>query len=349
MSALLDTAREAARVRHLSYHTERTYLRWIERFVRHSARASGRWRHPRDLDESHVQGFLNYLANDREVAASTQTQALSALLFLYDAVLGRPLGHMEGLVRVKKAARLPTVLTRDEVAALLSELRGVHALIAKLLYGAGLRLSGALRLRVKDLDVERRQLTVRRGKGDKDRPGILPDALVQPLVDQVEAVRALHAADLAAGYGDARLPNAYGRKHPGAARALGWQFVFPATRISTDPRTGLMHRHHLAPSATQRAVREAARRAGIDKRATCHTLRHSFATHLLEDGSDIRTVQELLGHARVATTQIYTHVAGLNGLGVKSPLDRLAEPPVEYHAARAAWGSDAWAGEPLPC
>lgn len=298
-------------------------MRWIERYIRHAADASSRWRHPRDLDQGHVQAFLNHLANDREVAASTQTQALSALLFLYDAVLAQPLGHMDGLVRVKKPARLPTVLDRADVVALLSELRGVHALIGKLLYGAGLRLSGALRLRVKDLDFERRQLTIQRGKGGKDRPGIVPDALVQPLRAQVEAVRELHRADLAAGYGDARLPGAYVRKHPGAARALGWQFLFPATRISADPRTGLMHRHHLAPSAIQKAVREAARRAEIEKRATCHTLRHSFATHLLEDGTDIRTVQELLGHARLATTQIYTHVAGLNGLGVKSPLDRL--------------------------
>jgi integron integrase len=330
MSDLLQNAREAARLRHLSYHTEKSYLRWIERYIRHSARRRGRWVHPRDLDETDAEAFLNYLANDRAVAASTQTQALSALLFLYDAVLGSPLGRMHDLVRVKKPARLPTVLSRDEMSDLLGHLGGVSGLVGRLLYGAGLRLSGALRLRVKDLDFERRQLTVRGGKGDKDRPTILPDVLVVPLRTQLDLVRTLHAEDLAKGYGDVRLPEAYVRKHPAAARQFGWQFVFPASRITADPRTGLLHRHHLSPSAVQKAVQKAARAAGIDKRATCHTLRHSFATHLLESGSDIRTVQELLGHARLATTQIYTHIANLNGLGVKSPLDRLKEPAMDY-------------------
>ena len=332
MPPLLDAAREAARLRHLSYRTERTYLRWIERYVRYSSQELERWVHPRDLDATDVEAFLNHLANDRDVAASTQTQALSALLFLYDAVVKAPLGRMQDLVRVRKPARLPTVLSRDEVRALLGELQGVHVLVAKLLYGGGLRISGALRLRVKDLDLARRQVTVRRGKGGKDRPTVLPDALVEPLRQQIEVVRGVHDADLADGYGSVPLPGAYVRKHPGAARAFGWQFAFPSSRISTDPRTGEMHRHHLSPSAVQKAVQKAARKAGIDKRATCHVLRHSFATHLLEDGADIRTVQELLGHARLATTQVYTHVAGLNGLGVKSPLDRLAEPTARYHA-----------------
>ena len=334
MSRLLDTARQAARLRHLSYRTEQTYLRWIERYVRYSSRELERWVHPRDLGATDVEAFLNHLANDREVAASTQTQALSALLFLYDAVLGTPLGRMDDLVRVRKPARLPTVLSRPEVSALLGHLSGVQAVIGRLLYGGGLRLSGALRLRVKDLDFERRQVTVRRGKGGKDRPTILPNALVEPLRQQVEAVRRIHAADLGDGLGSVRLPEAYVRKHPGAAREIGWQFVFPSPRISTDPRTGLVHRHHLSPSMVQKAVQAAARAAGVDKHATCHTLRHSFATHLLEDGADVRTVQELLGHARLATTQVYTHVAGLNGLGVRSPLDRLAEPSVGYYAAR---------------
>lgn len=325
MSALLDRARRAARLRHLSYRTELTYLRWIDRYVRHAAARTGRWRHPRDLKEPDVTAFLNHLANDRDVAASTQTQALSALLFLYDAVLDQPLGDLDALVRVRKPARMPTVLSRDEVAALLARTQGAPGLVARLLYGAGLRLHGALRLRVKDLDFDRRQLTVRRGKGDRDRPTVLPDALVVPLRDQLATVRERHRRDLADGFGDALLPEGYARKHPAAAREIGWQFVFPSRRISADPRTGLMHRHHLSPSAVQKVVRRAAREAGIEKRATCHTLRHSFATHLLESGSDIRTVQELLGHARLATTQIYTHVAGLNGLGVRSPLDRLAE------------------------
>ena len=302
------------------------------------------------------------------MAASTQTQALSALLFLYDAVLDRPLGTMQRLVRVKKPPRLPSVLSRGEVAALLSHLDGTPGLVGRLLYGAGLRLSGALRLRVKDLDFERRQLTVRRGKGDKDRPAILPDALVDPLREHLGEVRALHEQDLDGEHGDVLLPQGYARKHPGAARAFGWRYVFPSPRISADPRTGLLHRHHLAPSTVQKAVRRAADAAGIEKRATCHTLRHSFATHLLESGSDIRTVQELLGHAKLATTQVYTHVANLNGLGVKSPLDRLAEPTAAYgpsdnglpdspldrlDADRCLddpWAepADAWASDPLP-
>ena len=325
MSLILNAVRQATRVRHLSIHTEATYVRWAERYVRHASRAHQRWVHPRDLTEVDVARFLNYLANDRDVAASTQTQALSALLFLYDAVLGTPLGRMNDLVRVRKPPRLPTVLSKREVAALLGHLRGVHSVVGRLLYGGGLRLSGALRLRVKDLDFDRRQLSVRRGKGGKDRPTILPDALVGPLRQQVGAVRETHARDLAEGGGHARLPDAYARKHPGAAREIGWQFVFPSRRLSTDPRTGRVHRHHLSKSTVQKAVRKAARAAGIEGRATCHTLRHSFATHLLEDGTDIRTVQELLGHARLATTQIYTHVAGLNGLGVRSPLDRLSD------------------------
>ena len=334
MSDLLDDARRAARLRHLSYRTEQTYLRWIERYARHAAERAGRWVHPARLDEAAVTDFLSHLANDRDVAASTQTQALSALLFLYDAVLDRPLQELRGLVRVRKPARLPAVLSRTEVADLLRHLDGTPALVGRLLYGAGLRLSGALRLRVKDLDFESRQLTVRRGKGDKDRPTVLPDALVDPLREQLARVRELHRADVAAGRGEARLPEAYARKNAGAGRRLAWQFVFPSPSLSVDPRTGRTHRHHLSPSTVQKAVARAAQAAGIDKRATCHTLRHSFATHLLQDGADIRTVQELLGHAKLATTQVYTHVAGLNGLGVRSPLDRLGEDGAGRSAAR---------------
>ncbi|PAP77223.1 integron integrase [Rubrivirga marina] len=329
MSALLDAVRAAARTRHLSYRTEQAYVRWAERFVRFHARRAGRFVHPRDLREPAVEAFLNHLANDRDVAASTQTQALSALLFLYDAALGDPLDTMAGLTRVRKPARIPTVLTRAEVAALLCGFRGVHRIVGGLLYGAGLRVSGALRLRVKDVDLDRRQLTVHRGKGEragpraKDRVALLPERLVGPLRAHLDEVADLHRRDLADGHGDVPLPHAYVRKHPGAARALGWQFAFPSARVSADPRTGLLHRHHLSPSAVQTAVRKAARAAGIAKRATPHTLRHSFATHLLEDGVDVRTVQHLLGHAKLATTQVYLHVAQHTGIRVRSPLDRL--------------------------
>ena len=327
MSDLLDHVRRAARLRHLGYRTEQTYVGWVRRYVRHAAGRAGRWRHPRDLSEADVTAFLNHLAADRDVAASTQTQALSALLFLYGPVLGRPLSDLDGLVRVRKRPRLPAVLSRDEVAALLSHVHGVPGLVARVLYGTGVRLRGALRLRLKDLDLDGRTVTVRSGKGDRDRATVLPDALVRPLRTQAEAARALHARDLEAGFGEAMLPRAYGVKHPGAARQPGWQFLFPSARRSTDPRTGRTHRHHLSPSTVQKAVARGVRAAGIEKRAGCHTLRHSFATHLLQDGVDVRTVQELLGHARLATTQVYTHVAGLNRLGVRSPLDRLAAPP----------------------
>ena len=322
---LIDSVRRALRARQMSYRTEQSYVGWVERYVRFHARRRGAFVHPRDLATDDVQAFLNHLANDRDVAASTQTQALSALLFLYDAVLEAPLGDMDRLVRVRKPPRVPEVLTAREVDALLSGMSGVDRLVAGLLYGAGLRLSGALRLRVKDVDVERRQVTVRRGKGKKDRYTVLPEALVEPLSSHVGRVRRLHEADLRDGFGEAVLPDAYARKHPGAARQFGWQFVFPASRRSADPRTGVVARHHRHPSAVQRAVQRAAEGARIDKRVTPHTLRHSFATHLLEAGVDVRTVQELLGHARLATTQVYLHAATLNGLGIRSPLDRLGD------------------------
>ncbi len=319
---LLDDARDAARLRHLSYQTEKVYLGWIERYVRFSARRAGRFVHPRSLAAPDVEAFLNHLAVERDVAASTQTQALSAMLFLYTHVLGQPVAAMRGLTRVRKPPRLPAVLSPAEVAAVLAHLDGVPGLVARLLYGAGLRLSGALRLRIKDLD--RRQITVRGGKGDKDRVTMMPLSLAEPLRAQVECVRLLHVAERAAGRGSAVLPHAYAVKHPAASTAFGWQFLFPATRDGPDPRTGEIGRHHLAASAIQKRVSLAAQAAAIDRRVTCHTFRHSFATHLLESGTDVRTVQHLLGHAKLATTQVYLHVAGFTGSGVQSPLDRLA-------------------------
>lgn len=314
---LLKQVHNAIRSRQMSPRTEETYAGWIKRYVRYHG-----LRHPSEMAEPEVQAFLTHLAVDRDVAASTQTQALSALLFLYDAVLEAPLNELE-IVRVRKPRRIPTVLSQQEVAALLRELDGVPRLVAGLLYGAGLRLRGALRLRVKDLDFERRQVTVHRGKGQKDRVTVLPDTLLSPLRTHLDGVRAIHEDDLRAGFGEATLPHALARKYPNAARGFGWQFVFPSSRRSQDPETGRTHRHHLDPSTVQKAVTRAAGAAGIHKRASCHTLRHSFATHLLEGGTDVRTVQDLLGHAKLATTQVYLHIADLNGVGVRSPLDAL--------------------------
>ncbi|GAB5534434.1 MAG: integron integrase [Rubricoccaceae bacterium] len=318
MPRLLDSVRAEIRARQMSYRTEQTYVYWVRRFVRHQG-----LRHPRDMAEPEVQAFLNHLAVERTVAASTQTLALSALLFLYDAVLGQPLDDMSGLIRVRKPPRLPTVLSREEVGSLLAQMRGIDRLIATLLYGSGLRLSGALRLRVKDVHLDRHQITVREGKGGKDRATVLPQSLGRPMRHQLEAVRRLHEADLAEGGGEAVLPHALERKLRGAGRELAWQFVFPSQTLSADPRTGRIHRHHRSSSSVQKAVRRAAQQAEIQTRATCHTLRHSFATHLLQNGTDVRTVQHLLGHARLATTQVYLHVANTNGLGIRSPLDRL--------------------------
>ncbi|MEM1042974.1 MAG: integron integrase [Bacteroidota bacterium] len=320
---LLGRVRQAIRVRHLSYRTEESYVGWIKRYVRFHRDETGRPRHPSELGSAHVAAFLNHLANERDVAASTQTQALSALLFLYDAVLDQPLGQMNDLVRARKPRRLPVVLTPSEVEAVLGRLSGTSHLVASLLYGAGLRLSGCLRLRVKDLDFERHTITVREGKGNRDRVTLLPATLGSTLQRQVAFARARHEDDLAEGFGEAKLPHALARKYPSAAREIGWQFVFPSARRSADPRTGRIHRHHLSPSTVQRAVRRAAQQAGLAKPVTPHVFRHSFATHLLENGYDIRTVQELLGHKKVQTTQIYTHVLNRPGLGVLSPLDRL--------------------------
>ena len=314
---LLDQVRGRLRLKHYSLRTEQAYLYWIGRYIR-------AWlpRHPRDLDGAAVEAFLTGLATRDRVAASTQNQALSALLFLYREVLGVELAWMENVVRAKRPQRLPVVLSRAQVGRLLERLAGREALMAGLLYGSGLRLMECVRLRLKDVDLERNELTVRNGTGGKDRMTVLPAALREDLVRQRAEVRRLHARDMACGLGRVHLPHALARKYPNAAAEPGWQYLFPATRISLDPRDGVRRRHHIDEKVLQSAVRRAAQEAGIDKPVTPHTLRHCFATHLLEAGADIRTVQELLGHKDVATTQIYTHVLNRGALGVLSPLDR---------------------------
>jgi integron integrase len=313
---LLDTVRDAIRRRHYSLRTEECYVHWIKRFIYFSGR-----RHPRELGAAEVTGFLNYLARERNVAASTQNQALSALLFLYREALGTPLPWLDKLERAQRPARLPTVLTRAEVRELLGRMRGTRWLMASLLYGAGLRLRECLTLRVKDVDFGYRQLVVRDGKGAKDRVTMLPAPLAEPLKRQIAAAREVHERDLAAGHGVVELPHALARRYPRAPYEFGWQFVFPSHRLSRDPRSGEVRRHHLYENYLTRGVKRAASAAGIVKPVSCHTLRHSFATHLLESGYDIRTVQELLGHADVSTTMIYTHVLNKGGRGVTSPLE----------------------------
>ncbi len=314
---LRELVHEAARRRYFSRRTEEAYVHWIKRFIYFSGR-----RHPVELGEAEVTAFLNHLAGERHVAASTQNQALSALLFLYKEVLGRELAWLDGLQRASRPPRLPAVLTRTEVERLLAALQGTKWLIASLLYGSGLRVMECLRLRVKDVDLEYRQILVRDGKGEKDRVTMLPEKLVEPMRAHLEHVRMLHARDLRDGYGEARLPYALARKYPRAGREWCWQYVFPSATRSADPDDGAIRRHHLDESVPQRAVKEALRASGVAKHASCHTLRHSFATHLLEAGYDIRTVQELLGHADVSTTMIYTHVLNKGGRGVRSPLDQ---------------------------
>jgi len=317
---LLDRVREAIRTRHYSRRTEEAYVGWIRRYILHHGK-----KHPAAMGADEVNAFLSHLAVAGNVSASTQAQALSALVVLYRQVLDDPLPWLHDIVRATRPRRLPAVLSREEVGALLSHLQGTERLVASILYGGGLRLLEALRLRVKDVDFAANLLVVREGKGDKDRRTMLPETLRGPLQAQVAEVRRLHGRDLAVGAGEVWLPDALSRKYPGAGRELGWQYVFPATRLSFDPRAGVRRRHHLDESAVQRAVKAAVRAAEIEKPAGCHTLRHSFATHLLEDGYDIRTIQELLGHADVKTTMIYTHVLQrTGGRGVRSPMDTLA-------------------------
>jgi integron integrase len=314
----LDRVREAIRVRHYSRRTERTYVQWIKRFiVFHGIR------HPAQMDKTEVSQFLTHLAVVKNVSASTQSQAFNALLFLYKSVLGMDIGFLEGVVRARRPRRLPVVLIPQEVKAVLDQLEGISHLVCILLYGAGLRLLDCLRLRVKDIDFVRNEITVRDGKGNKDRVTMLPARAKEPLEAQLARVRRLHQADLRKGLGRAPLPDALLRKYPNADREWCWQYVFPASTHYTDSVTGVRHRHHVHESVIQKAVHEAVRRAGITKPASCHTFRHCFASHLLENGYDIRTVQELLGHEDVKTTMIYTHVLNKGGRGVRSPADSL--------------------------
>ncbi len=315
---LLDRLRGALRARHYSRRTEQTYCHWVKRFIFfHNVR------HPGEMGEPEVNAFLTYLATKKQVSASTQNQALSALLFLYRHVLNRPLGKLGEVIRARKTKRLPVVLTRQEVRAVLERLEGDRWLMASLMYGAGLRLSECLRLRVQDVDLEACQILVRDGKGFKDRLTVLPEAVKARLVDHLEQVKRLHARDVADGHGRVNLPGALDRKYPKAAWEWKWQYVFPQENRWRNPKTGEQGRHHMDESLIQRAVKVAVTAAGIAKHATCHTLRHSFATHLLAAGYDIRTIQELLGHKDVKTTMVYTHVLNRGGRGVRSPVDSL--------------------------
>lgn len=313
---LLDQIRQLMRLRHYSLRTEEAYIGWIRRYILFHGK-----RHPRDLAEEDIGKFLSDLAVKGRVAASTQNQALNALLFLYKEVLRRELGYISDTVRVKRPAKLPVVLSRDEVKAVLKQLPGQYQLMAQLLYGSGLRLLECLRLRVKDVDLQYLHITVRDPKGGKERKTMLPVSLAPALQEHLEEVKQQHQRDLAAGFGAVYLPGALERKLPGASREWAWQYVFPAQRRSIDLRTGIERRHHVNEKNLQNAVKAGVRKARISKAASCHTFRHSFATHLLENGNDIRTVQELLGHKDVSTTMIYTHVLNRPGIGVKSPLD----------------------------
>jgi integron integrase len=320
---LIEQVRNVMRFKHYSLRTERAYWDWIERFIRFHA-----MRHPSEMGEAEVGAFLTHLAREGKVAASTQNQALSALLFLYKEVLKEEFGGLEGVERAKKPARLPVVLTRDEVHKIFAHLHGTTRLMAGLLYGSGLRLMECVRLRVKDVDFGYARIMVRDGKGARDRITMLPMNLAAQLQRHLQRVKLQHEQDSEDGFGEVYLPNALERKYPNAAREWGWQYVFPSRKISLDPRsqsteavTGVRRRHHVDESWLQQEVKRAVRASGVSKPASCHTFRHSFATHLLENGYDIRTVQELLGHKDVSTTMIYTHVLNTPGIGVRSPLD----------------------------
>ncbi len=315
---LLDELRQVMRARHYSYRTEESYVHWARRYILFHSK-----RHPKDMGAGEINTFLSHLAVDAQVSAATQNQALAALLFLYKEVLKVDVPWMDGVIRAKRSQRLPEVLTKREVKAILEHMPPAKRLMAGLLYGSGLRLKECLSLRVKDLDLERREVMVRDGKGGKDRVTVLPKSLVPALREHLKKHKAWFEGVLAEGRARVSLPDALARKYPNAPNEWKWQYLFPAPKLSKDPRTGEIKRHHLNETVLQRAVKEAVRASGVTKNVSCHTFRHSFATHLLEDGYDIRTVQELLGHSDVSTTMIYTHVLNRGGRGVKSPADSL--------------------------
>ncbi|WP_372342184.1 integron integrase [Geothrix sp. PMB-07] len=325
---LLDLVRQAIRLRHLSPATEEAYVRWIKRFVLFHEK-----RHPKDMGAREVEAFLSHLAMDRMVSPSTQNQAKASLLFLYKDVLEAPLPWLSDIAQARRARRLPVVLTLEEVVSLLNQLNGTLGLIAHLLYGTGMRLMEGLRLRVKDIDFERREIIVREGKGFKDRVTLLPEVLIQPMRLQLRRARSFHERDLAEGVGEVWVPEGLAAKYKGLGRSWAWHWVFPSHLRSVDPRAGVTRRHHIYPESVQRAVREGSRRADLSKPVTPHVLRHSFATHLLQAGTDIRTLQELLGHKDVETTMIYTHVLNRGGKGIQSPLDRVSSQIPRFRSA----------------
>ena len=315
---LLDQVKTIIRRKHYSIRTEQAYVKWIREYILFHGK-----RHPNEMGEKEITDFLSSLACSRHVAASTQNQALNAIVFLYKHVLNKELGDFGLIEKAKRPKKLPTVLSKGEVQRLMKDMNGVAGLAIRLLYGTGMRLMECIRLRVKDIDFERGQVVIREGKGAKDRATMLPESLIEDLKDHLAKVRIIHDSDLADGCGEVYLPNALEKKYPNAPREWGWQYVFPATKISKDPRSDKMRRHHMDESNLQKVIKRAAKKTGIAKRVSPHTFRHSFATHLLENGYDIRTVQELLGHKNVQTTMIYTHVIKKGGMGVQSPLDHI--------------------------
>ncbi len=314
---LLDQIRETIKLKHFSIRTEETYIHWIKRFIIFHKK-----RHPLEMGEQQIREFLSYLARELNVASATQNLAMQSILFLYKDVLHKEITYIDKIERAKKEAKVPVVFTRGEVTRILSNMRSTPHLMASLLYGSGLRLMECIRLRVKDIDFNSNYILVKEGKGEKDRITVLPEKLKEALQRHLLKVKLLHEEDLEAGFGEVYLPHALENKYTNANKEWGWQYVFPSTRLSIDPRSGKKRRHHISEKILQQSVKEAIKKSGIVKNGSCHTFRHSFATHLLADGYDIRTIQQLLGHSDVSTTMIYTHVVHLGGHGVWSPLDR---------------------------